>query len=122
MKRQKRLYRFIYFFTFLGSLNPAYQDAAETTRQALLETPVIKQDVKNLQNSAEWELYDKTGLTPQDLVLFGYAYPIVTGKISTKPFQDLKYTTKSKFVVRPEVEYNLWTGESTYLIRVFSDY
>jgi hypothetical protein len=95
----------IYILIFLASLDPKYQEASDTSRRALLETQMMKDELKQLEDDAEKRLYHYTGLHKEDLVYGAYAYPLIAGKVSSKPFKNFKYETSGHWVLRPELEY-----------------
>lgn len=97
--------KIFYLMTFLGNLDPQYTTAADTTRRALLETYQLQSDIKELTKEAERQVYNTTGLTPQEIAYAGYMYPIISGSISTKPFKNFKYE-KDGVTLIPEIEYN----------------
>jgi hypothetical protein len=90
---------------FLASLDPEYEDGANTARRALLETNMMKQELKDLERKSERMLLEFTGLTKNDLAYAAYAYPVMAGRLSTKPFRKIRYVTEDNWVIRPEVEY-----------------
>jgi hypothetical protein len=90
---------------FLASLDPKYRDASDMSRRALLETQMMKEEMRVFQDDAERKLYDFTGITKDELAYAGYAYPLFAGRVSTKPFKNFKYQTKDKWILRPEMEY-----------------
>lgn len=95
--------------TLLGDVNttpPEYRGAISQLRYALLATPMVKSELEQLQTVTEKTLYRHTGLTKEDLVYGAYMYPIVAGKVSTKPFKNFKYSDGNGFTIRPDVEYN----------------
>lgn len=102
--------------TFLGSLNGEYQDASNTARRALLETSMMKKEIQEFQTSSEKNLYKYSGLKKDDLVYAFYAYPLVAGKVSTKPFTGLKYKMPDGWVLRPELEYSYRDQTSSALL------
>jgi hypothetical protein len=111
--KTKSVGKFIYLGIFLASLDPTYQNAGDNARRAFLETNMAKQEMKQLQDEAERQLHIITGLTKEDLVYAAYAYPLVAGKVSTKPFKNFKATTKSGWTIRPEIEYQFNNQQST---------
>lgn len=97
--------------TLIAQHDPQYSTAADVTRRAILETPQMKREMKYFRKTAERKFYKKmyesTGLTPQELAYAAYVYPVISKKVSTKPFKNLRYKSKSnKFVLIPEVEYH----------------
>lgn len=103
--------KLLYLGIFLASLNPTYEAASDSSRRALLETDMMKTELESLQNETERTIFQYTGLTKDDLVYAGYAYPLLAGKISTKPFKNLKYETHNKYTIRPEIEYGIYSKE-----------
>lgn len=91
-------------------------------RRALLETEQMKAELKELERKADHHLFYYTGLRRDDLVLAAYGYPIVVGKISSKPFKGFKYETKNHFTFRPEIEYGLWNRELTVYLGVIKEF
>jgi hypothetical protein len=79
----------------------------------------MKHELKQLENDADRKLYDITGLHKDDLVYAAYAYPLFAGKVSSKPFKNFKYETHDHWILRPELEYGLWSHDySTMLILI----
>lgn len=108
--------KLIYLGIFLASLNPTYEEASNAARRGLLETSMMKEELKQLQNDSERKLYEWTGLEKEDLVYAAYAYPLAAGRISSKPFKNFRYRTECGWIIRPELEYGIWNKEySTYL-------
>lgn len=103
--------KLLYLGIFLASLNPEYREASDVSRRALLETSMMKEELKQLQSSAEKSLYRYTGMDKEDLAYFAYAYPLLAGKISSKPFKNFKYVTREKWVFRPELEYGIYNHD-----------
>lgn len=103
----------IYLGIFLASLDPTYQNASDNARRAFLETDMAKKEMQHLQDKAERQLKDMTGLDKEDLVYAAYAYPLIAGKVSSKPFKNFKLTTKSGWTIRPELEYQFNNQQST---------
>ncbi len=114
--------KFLYLMSFLASLDPTYRDAGETSRRALLETPELREDLKHFQDVAEKELYKKTGLKQDDVIYLFYLYPILAGKLSTKPMKGLKYEIKDGFIIRPEVEYTFKDKQYTSLLILVKEF
>lgn len=108
--------KLIYLLTFISASDPMYQNAGDTLRRAILETPMAKSEMLQLQTVAEEQLYRFTGLTEQDLVYGAYFYPLVTGNISSKPFKNFKYETKNHYVFRPEIDYAF--ASNTYIVNL----
>lgn len=94
-----------YGLTFIAQLDPQFSTAADTSRRALLETPELKRDIRTIKDEAEKQLYAYTKLTAEELAYVGYIYPLVSGKLSTKPFKNFKYEKDGVSVI-PEIEYN----------------
>lgn len=114
--------KFIYLLSFVAAVNPMYENAGETSRRAILEMPEMKNELRELEDDAERQLFLYTGMTREDVAYAGYMYPIFAGKLSSKPFTNFKIETKSKWVVRPEIEYVFKDQSSTYglyLVREF---
>lgn len=114
--------KFLYLMTFLASLNPQYQNAGDNSRRALLETQMMKDELVQLETEADKHLYNVTGLHKEDLVYAAYAYPLVAGKISTKPFKNFKYDTEAKWTIRPEIEYGIWDRQTTLFLGVVKEF
>lgn len=108
--------KLIYLMTFLGSLDPTYRDASDTSRRALLETQMMKDELRVLETEADKELYIYTGLHKEDLVYAAYAYPLFAGRLSSKPFKNFKYESKDHWIVRPEIEYVFQDHSSTAML------
>ena len=107
----------IYILIFLASLDPRYQNASDESRRALLETQMMKDEMKQLELDADKRLYQYTGLHKEDLIYGAYAYPLIAGKVSSKPFKNFKYETHDHWVIRPELEYKFSDGSySTVLV------
>lgn len=106
----------IYLGIFLASLDPTYEDASNTARRALLETSMMKEELKSIQAGAERNLYRFTGLTKDDVIWGAYIYPVAAGRVSTKPFKNFRHKTECGWIFRPELEYQFSNQEySTYL-------
>lgn len=108
--------KFLLLMTLLGDLPDvplAYQEAAHQTRYALMEYPFVKSELKNLGDDAEKELYIKTGLTRDQLAYVIYVYPLVAGKLSTKPIGELSWKPRNMFTIRPDMEYNIYSHDTT---------
>lgn len=101
-----------YALTFIAQLDPQYSTASDTCRRALLETPQVQGDIKAIKNEAEKKLYDYTKLTVKELAYVGYIYPIISGKLSSKPFKNFKYEKDGVLIV-PELEYDFKTKQPT---------
>ena len=99
--------KLIFLISFLAQLDPQYQEAGDNLRRGLLETPMMKQELIDLQNDSERYVYVNTGLTKDDLALGAYVYPLIVGKISTKPFKNFKHVTENNWTFRPEFEYTI---------------
>lgn len=107
--------------TLLAQHDPLYTTAADTTRRAILETPQLKRELATYRKYATRRFYKKTyeatGLTPQELAYAAYVYPVISKKVSTKPFKNLRYKSKSnKFTIVPEAEYHF---DKQYSVAVF---
>lgn len=100
---------------FFSSLDPTYHNAAETSRRALLETNMMKEEVKVLEDDAS-KILDKMGIDRDDLVYAAYAYPLFAGRLSSKPFKNFKHTTESGITIRPELEYVFRGSEVTTVL------
>ncbi len=103
--------KIFYLMTLLAQHDPQYTTAADTTRRAILETPQMKREMVVIKKYATRKFYKKayetTGLTPHELAYASYVYPVISKKVSTKPFKNLRYKSKSNnFVVIPEAEYH----------------
>lgn len=114
--------KLIYLVMFTASLDPNYREASETSRRALLETPMMREELKKLEDDTDRKLNDWTGLTKDDLVYAGYAYPVIAGKISTKPFKNFKYETQNHWTLRPEFEYGVWSKETTVYLGLIKEF
>ena len=104
--------------TFVSSspgLSHQYGEAADHARRALLEMKTVKEATKKLERKTIDGFEDFTGMTKEDLIYFAWAVPVVSGRISTKPFRNLKMDIGDG-VIRPEVEYR-FSGESTAFLR-----
>lgn len=109
--------KFLYLISFLAQLDPTYYDAGDNARRALLETPMMKQELAELQSESERYLFTYTGVTKDELAYAGYLYPVFTGKLSSKPFKNFRHVTENHWTIRPEIEYTFKTKESsTFLI------
>jgi hypothetical protein len=106
----------LYIGIFVASLNPTYQEASDNARRALLETKMMKDEMKFMQDDAERRLYRYTGLKKEDIVYAAYAYPLFAGKVSSKPFKNFKYETHDHFIIRPELEYTFKDGQYTTML------
>ena len=91
---------------FLASLDPTYEEASDTGRRALIQTPEFKVEIARLTKDAEHLAYDTLGFTKEELAYAAYFYPLLTGKLSTKPFKNFKFETK-KYTIIPEFEYQI---------------
>lgn len=114
--------KLIYLTIFLASLDPKYEEASNVSRRALLETEMMKKEMSQLKTKAERKVYDKTGLTPNDLAYAAYAYPLVAGKISSKPFRNFKYVSEEKYILRPEIEYDLWSKDYSIMLIIIKEF
>lgn len=114
--------KILYLMAFVGSLNPTYQEASDTSRRALLETSMMKDELKQLQSGVERTLYNYTGLRKEDVVYAAYAYPLFAGKVSSKPFKNFKYVTHDHWVIRPELEYGLWNKEYSGMVILIKEF
>jgi hypothetical protein len=95
----------LYLLILAASLDPKYQTASDQARRALLETQMMKHEMKVFQDDAEKKLYNYTGLHKDDLVYAAYAYPVFAGEVSSKPFKNFKYESKDHWILRPELTY-----------------
>lgn len=114
--------KLIFLGLFLASLDPTYREASDVSRRALLETSMMKQELKTFQDEAERRLYQYTRLTKDELAYAAYAYPLFTGKVSTKPFKNFKYTTESHWTFRPELEYGIYSKETSAFVFVTTEF
>lgn len=114
--------KFIYVMSFLASLDSTYKDASDVSRRAILETPIMKLELMDLQNDTEIMMHQYTGLTKEDLVYGAYLFPIMTGKISSKPFKNFKYETKGRWVLRPELEYDFRSENTTTNLIILKEF
>jgi hypothetical protein len=107
--------KFLYLMTFIGSLNPQFEAASDASRRALLETQMMKDEIKDLEIKADKTL-NEIGVDRDDFIYVVYAYPLFAGKFSTKPIKTFKYTTND-LTFRPELEYTFKDHSySTFLI------
>ncbi len=117
--------KFLIILTFLGSnsdLNTEYMDAFENIRKATLAYPSVKSEVNELTNDAVGEFKERTGLTEEEFVYFGYFYPIFYNKINTKPFSKLTMDV-SGYKIRPDFEYRFDSpGEITSEISLIREF
>lgn len=107
--------------TFAGSMPgtpPVYQNAANTSRRALMEDPDNKKNIQVYGDNLMAQAEHYTGLNKHQLAYFAYASPIVTHSISTKPFKNLEFTLPGGFHFRPELVYNFGPGP-TYSYGLF---
>ena len=107
--------------TLLGDLKSTseeYKEAFTHARYGLMEVQFVKDELVEFENDAQREIYVYTGVTKDELVYFGYFYPLINGKISTKPFKNFKYVSKNGFTWRPELEYNFDGKYSMNLIMI----
>lgn len=81
-----------------------YHKAADAARRAILELPEAKKVVTRITKTAEGTLVTYTGLERSDLIYVSWAIPLAAGKLSTKPFKNLK-VSGDNWVIRPEIEY-----------------
>lgn len=86
--------------------NEEYREASDTARRALFLYPDVKSEFKDLEKYSKRKLYNYTGLEDDDFIYASWILPIVTQRITTRPFKKLKYE-KESFVIRPEITYNL---------------
>lgn len=114
--------KLIYLGIFLASLDPTYENASDNARRALLETQMMKHELIQLQNDAERQLYQYTGLTKDDLIYAAYLYPLAAGRVSSKPFKNFKYETKGHWVIRPEIEYVIPEQRSTVALILMKEF
>jgi hypothetical protein len=112
-EKRSKVGKLLVLLTFLGdypTVPQNYKDAADTSRRALMADKSIKEDIDKTTNRAERVLNNVTGLKPEDLTFLAYGTPLITKKVSTKPFKGLKLNLGHGFVVRPEIEYNFNPG------------
>lgn len=114
--------KLLYLGIFLASLDPTYERASDETRRALMETDMMKTELRQLQDDAEKQLFNYTGLTKDELAYAGYAYPLFAGKVSTKPFKNFKYETQSHFTIIPELEYSFQDKRSTVFLSIIKEF
>ena len=99
---------FIITLTML-SANPSYSGdygaAADAARRAVMETPTMKKQVKRGEKYVKDSILPAISMTEAELAYLAWALPVASGKISTKPFKNLKLKTKS-WTLRPELEYS----------------
>ena len=114
--------KLLYLSIFLASIDPTYREASDQARRALLETEMAKQEMKKLEDDAERQLKEWTGLDRNDLVYGAYLYPVVAGKVSTKPFKNFKLESKSHWVLRPEIEYTFSNRETTTVLVLIKEF
>lgn len=88
------------------TLKDDYKLAADSARRALMLMPDVKRDMKQLEKSSIRQVENSTGLTKPDLIYFSVAFPLITGKVTTKPFKKLRYKGEH-FNIRPELEYDI---------------
>lgn len=87
-----------------------YKEASDTARRALFLYPDVKYEFKQLEKQSKRHLYRYTGLEDDDFIYASWVIPIVTQRITTRPFKKLKYE-KQLFVIRPELVYNFKNDE-----------
>lgn len=114
--------KLLYLLTFIGSLDQMYYDASDTSRRALLETTMLKTELEDLQDDVEKEVYQASGLTKDDLAYAAYAYPLVAGKLSSKPFKNFKYQLSTGFVIRPELEYSFRSKDRSAFVFLIKEF
>lgn len=114
--------KLIYFAIFMTSVNPTYENASDQARRAFLETEMAKIEMRQLEDDAERHLKDWTGLDRNDLVYGAYLYPIVAGRVSSKPFKNFKYESKNHWVVRPEIEYVFSSKETSTVLVLIKEF
>lgn len=83
-----------------------YGPAADNARRAIMMYPEVKHELKTIEKRSFKALEEQTGLHKSDLLIAGYALPLVLGQITTKPFSKLKYEN-NYVILRPEITYNL---------------
>lgn len=113
--------KFLYLMTLLASLDQTYKDAGDNSRRALMETSMMKEEMKVLEKQADQTLR-RLGVDKEDLVYGAYVYPLFSGKASTKPFKGFKYETKEHWTFRPEIEYGLWDKQTTFYLGVIKEF
>lgn len=91
-------------------LKDDYGVAADNARRALLMYPEVKSDMKDIERTANNELYKLTGLDKADLTYAAWTIPVITGRLSTRPFRRLKYENEY-VVIRPEIVYDFKSDE-----------
>jgi hypothetical protein len=92
--------------------NEEYREASDNARRALFLYPEVKSEFKALEKQTKRTLYNYTGLEDDDFIYASWVIPIITQRITTRPFKKLKYE-KETFVIRPEIVYNLENKEFT---------
>jgi hypothetical protein len=96
--------------SLFGVQNEEYRNASDTARRALFLYPEVNAEFKELQKRSKNTFYKYTGLQDDDLIYGAWVIPIVTQRITTRPFKKLKYE-KENFVIRPELVYNFNNNE-----------
>lgn len=114
--------KLIYLTIFLTSLDPVYQNGSDYARRAFLETRMAKYEMKQLEDDSERVLKNYTGLKRDDLAYGAYVYPVIAGKISTKPFQNFKLESSNHWVLRPEIEYQFSNQASTTVLVLIKEF
>lgn len=108
--------------TFLGGLpgvDPQYQNAADTSRRAMMADKEISKDIDETMDKTENIVEKRTGLSKSDVTFLAYGAPLVTQQITTKPFKNFKYNLGYDFVIHPEIQYNWQSSNPERLSVVF---
>jgi hypothetical protein len=112
----------IVFSLFLVSASPSlggdYGAAADTARRAYLLTEDGRNIKDRVDKYGKYIVHDYLGLEKEDVIYVIWAVPLVSGRLSTKPFKGLRWKGKS-WSLQPEVEYKLsgdnkFTGELVF--------
>lgn len=111
-------------FTVLSSapgISGTESDALDAARRALLATDSVKQTVDYVGDKGKREILNFTGMEEENLIYFIWAVPIVSGKLSTKPFKKLGFHGKAWYV-RPEIEYRFSDNDFSSNLNVHWDF
>lgn len=109
------LVAFTVWLSTTPSLSNDYGKAADHIRRALLEYDHVKHRVRVWENKA----LDYTGLEKDDLTYVVWTIPLVSGRVSTKPFKNFCYE-REDWVLRPEMEYKFQGQESFSGMLIFN--
>lgn len=96
--------------SLLANQEGEYKEASDQARRALFMYPEVKAEFKELEKTSKRFAREYLGVGPDELVYGAWVIPLITQRITTRPFKKLKYE-KESFVIRPEIVYNWGNNE-----------